>query len=264
MPEIKIDRDACMECGQCALACPLGLLLGKPGRKPIKVRHAETACLNCGHCASVCPSAAISVAGVSGHEMTMTAPLEGALEVVSGLVQRRRSIRRYRPEGVERARIEALIDATRWAPTAKNSQSVCWLLVEGRERTRELAGLTVAWLRSVPGMDDVVAAWDHGVDVILRDAPLLMVVHAPADGLTPQIDCTIALTTFELLAAADGLGTCWAGYFMMSAARHPPVAEALGLPEGHALYGALMCGVPALAYDHVPTRAPAHRRWMAD
>ncbi len=264
MPEIRIDKNACIECGQCALACPLGLFLGKPGRKPIKARHAEASCLNCGHCSSVCPSAAISVAGVSGHDMPMTAPLDGALETVCGVVQRRRSIRRYRPERIARERIESLIDATRWAPTAKNGQSVCWLLVEGRERTRELAGLTAEWLRTIPGMDDVLAAWDHGMDVVLRDAPLLVVAHAPADGLTPQLDCTIALTTFELLAAADGLGTCWAGYFMMAAAQHPPVGEALRLPEGHTLCGALMCGLPALSYDNVPTRAAARVSWVAD
>ncbi len=94
------------------------------------------------------------------------------------------------------------------------------------------------------GMQGIVSAWEAGVDIICRGASGLVLTHAPKDGGSAQTDCTIALTYLTVAAPSFGLGTCWAGYFMIAAMQWAPLLEALPLPEGNALFGAMMIGHP--------------------
>jgi nitroreductase len=75
------------------------------------------------------------------------------------------------------------------------------------------------------------------------------------------MDSTICLTTFELIAFSQGIGTCWAGFFQMAASSWPPLQEALHLPEGHVLTAAMMAGYPRLRYQLLPQRQETQITW---
>jgi nitroreductase len=60
--------------------------------------------------------------------------------------------------------------------------------------------------------------------------------------------CIIALTYLELAVTSFGLGACWAGYFSAAANMGPPMKKALGLPEEHNSFGAMMVGYPKYKY----------------
>ena len=113
-------------------------------------------------------------------------------------------------------------------------------------------------------MPELVTAWDAGNDLVLRDAPLLAIAHATAEGLSPVIDSTIAATSLELAATACGLGSCWAGYFMHAAPHQKLIAERLTLPAGHNVCAALMMGYPKLTYHRVPPRKKSAVTWLGD
>lgn len=89
----------------------------------------------------------------------------------------------------------------------------------------------------------------------------MIVAHAEKDNRMAPSTCTIALSYLELAATFLGLGTCWAGYFNAAANTFAPMMAALGLPEGHQCYGAMMVGYPHFAYHRLPTRHPAHIVW---
>ena len=110
-------------------------------------------------------------------------------------------------------------------------------------------------------MNRLITAWDNGNDRILRGAPNLILVHAPADLPYAQADCVIALTYLELYAYAKGLGTCWGGYFTTAANFHAPLAEALKLPAGHQCYGSVMIGYPQVRYKTIPQRNASLVSW---
>ena len=73
--------------------------------------------------------------------------------------------------------------------------------------------------------------------------------------------CTIALTYLELAATSMGLGTCWAGYFNVTATSFPPMQEALALPPGHQAFGSMMVGYPKFSYHRLPLRNPPAISW---
>jgi nitroreductase len=102
-----------------------------------------------------------------------------------------------------------------------------------------------------------IEQWEKGLDPILRNAPHLVIIHAPDDWIWSSADSVIALTQFELAAVARGIGTCWAGFLMRAANGHPPVREALGIPADHSVFGALMFGFPRYRYHRIPARQGA-------
>jgi len=108
----------------------------------------------------------------------------------------------------------------------------------------------------------MVTAWESGINPILRGAPALIVAHAPKNYAIAPIDCTIALTFLDLAAPMHGLGTCWAGFFMIAAAMCKPLEQALGLPQGHAIQGALMAGYPKYQYYSLPPRDEPKIAWL--
>jgi nitroreductase len=130
---------------------------------------------------------------------------------------------------------------------------------------RRLAGLTIDWLRQestrIPQYSVFVDAWDKGQDRVLRGAPHLALTYADEEWAWSAGDCAIALTYFELVAHAHGLGTCWAGILTKAAANSQALAEALALPAGHKVFGAVMFGHPRYRYPRIPSRQAAHVQW---
>jgi nitroreductase/NAD-dependent dihydropyrimidine dehydrogenase PreA subunit len=266
-----VDKDKCNFCGMCVDECsPRIIVQDGPDSLPYMLDSGEEACLRCGHCVAVCPYDAVSIEGMAPEQCE---PLKRRLLPTAGqvelLLKSRRSIRSYRDEAVPREKLERLIDIARYAPSGHNSQPVQWLVVEDASETRRMGGLVVEWMRAIveskPEMaanlrfDRIVEQFDAGYDYILRGAPHVIVAHADkANAMMAPTASIIALTYVELAAYATGLGACWAGYFQIACGSYKPLQEALNLPEGHQVHGALMVGYPKHRFSRIPLRnAPA-------
>lgn len=265
MPLIAIDRSRCKKDNICMAECPFNLIVANPEDGFPEMRPAGAhLCIRCGHCLAVCPHEALSFAG-KGQESCQplghgTLP---SLMKTGELLKSRRSIRNYLPDQVPREILLRLLDICRWAPSAKNEQPVHWLIIENPGEVRRLAGLTVDWLRTTGNYPGIVAAWDQGQDMVLRGAPHLAIAHAARTGLKPEVDCSIAMTFLDLAAASASLGTCWAGIFMGAAQAHPPLQEALSLPEEHTTYGAMILGYAKFQYLRIPPRKKLQVTWRS-
>ncbi|MBU1040361.1 MAG: nitroreductase family protein [Proteobacteria bacterium] len=262
-PHIQVDPALCDRDGLCIKECALSLLSFGPDGLPVSIPEAAERCIMCGHCIAVCPKAALTLAGLPPEVLpTVDKGLLAPPEAAEQLLRSRRSVRHFRRALVDREQLLQFIDTARYAPSGMNAQPVHWLVVEGRERMLELAGLTAKALRRLPYFLAFLEAWDRGEDVILRGAPNLVVAHARTTGFDHIVDGAIALTYFELAAHAHGVGTCWAGLLMLAAKDSAELQAALGLPEGHQVLGALMAGYPRHGFKRLPPRKAAKVRWL--
>ncbi len=266
MSIFNVDQESCKRDGICAKECPVGIieLLDKDSF-PSPMERAEENCIQCGHCMAVCPHGALTLTNRSFEEFPLVKrDLLPSSEVVKNFLTSRRSIRRYKKNVMSHELLEDLIDIGRYAPTGSNKQQVYWTVFEKPSEVRRLVPLVIDWAelmaQKIPDqaiaqrMKSLVLAWDRGEDAILRGAPHLIVVHSQGDLPSAHADCVISLTYLELYAASKGLGTCWAGYFTAAANVFPPLREALGLPEGHRCFGAVMLGYPQYKYYRRPKR----------
>ncbi len=263
MELISVDRTKCKRDGICMAECPFGLISeSEDDGFPATRRAAARICIDCGHCLAVCPHGALSFKDQGPENcLPLDRKLQPSPEAAGQFLRSRRSIRTYKDKPVPREVITELLDISRWAPSAKNAQPTNWLVVESPAEMRRMIELTVDWLRETNSFPGIVNAWEEGQDKILHGAPHLIIAHASDKALKPEIDCTIALTYLDLAAHGKGLGTCWAGIFMGAAFSHPPMLEALELPENHRVHGALMLGYPKFRYARIPQRNPLQAIW---
>lgn len=273
MSLFTINGKKCKQDGICVSECPLKLIEMKEGSStPTPTADAEERCVRCGHCVAVCPHGAFTHNAIKTGDFS---PVRKDLALTTAqaehFLRSRRSIRSYQEKAVEREKIAGLISIARYAPTGTNSQQVDWIAVSSREEVKKLTGMVIDMIRKMVEsknpfaekyrLGNAVAAWESGIDTITRGAPALIFVHAPKDYGLAQVDCTSALSYFDLAAPTFGLGTCWAGFVMVGLAQWPPLQQELALPEGHAVFGAMMLGYPKYKYLRLPPRNEARITW---
>jgi nitroreductase/NAD-dependent dihydropyrimidine dehydrogenase PreA subunit len=268
---ILINKDLCTRCGICSLVCPLGIIDAANERDLPKLEKGkEAVCISCGHCEVSCPSGALSRAGSEpGGWEEITGTKEISPATLSTYIKSRRSVRHYRKELVDRETIARILDVARYAATGGNRQPVEWLVIHDPSEVKEIAGLTVGWMRSLGGsghpmagyVSGLIAAWDHGVDVICRGAPHLVIPHIPDSNPIAPTDAIIALTHVDIVAPAFGVGTCWAGFVAGAAREYAPLQNALALPDGRIPAYAMMLGYPEYKTYRIPGRKPLRVIW---
>lgn len=194
------------------------------------------------------------------------------------VVRRRRMVRSFDGRAVDPALLQRLLEDSLRAPSAGNTSSCRWLVLEGPDTATYWDHATTgAWrARSArwPGLSrapvaalSLVSAATY-VDRYAED-------DKAASGLGSQEaswpvpywigDGAFAVMTLLLGAADAGLGACFLGTFRGEAA----LLAALGVPDGWRLFGTVLLGHPD-GGDHRspsldrPVRRPDrvhHRRW---
>ena len=273
MALFTIDTEKCARDGLCAADCPLGCIELAGDGLPAPHEKKAAYCIHCGHCMAVCPAGALTLERFA-RPATPLAELGEKIspEQAERFLVSRRSVRAFKPEPPDRETMARLLDLTEYAPSGHNARPVRWSVAHGRDRVRAVAEAVVAWMRAEAEAETetaaklhlggLVRAWDAGTDLICRDAPVLAAALAPEQGITPLADAVIAVSWLELAAHGAGVGACWCGYVHLAALRSAAVREALAVPEGYAVGGALMLGRPARRYRAAPPRAGADVQWL--
>ncbi len=260
---------ACVKCGICAEVCPIGIIgLDESGPKLLS----PNACVRCGHCVASCPHAALdhSKAPLAGQAPLGDFPVLDA-DTAARFLRSRRSIRRYKTDSVPKDTLLTLLDIARFAPTGGNTQGLSYLVVSDRELMKKITATVIAWIeeQARAGVDWVkpytrIAGVyrSTGRDVVLRDAPHLIVAIAPKNFPIGEKNTRYSLSYAELYAPSLGLGTCWAGFFEMCAfAGHPELYQLLAVPGDMAITGAIMAGYPVYRYHRLVDRDPLKVDW---
>jgi ferredoxin/nitroreductase len=277
---IRIDRDACKQCGACVEICASEVLaLDDDG---VRVRdESEMDCVACGHCMMACPERAIDVTGrgISPDDLVPLPTREemASPEQLTALFLSRRSVRRFKKREVEPEVLARVVEMASMAPMGIPPWDVGCVTVRGRDRIRAIADEVVKayegflpflkpWLLALmrPFMgktkhevysglvrslaEAYVRGHREGRDVVFYDAPALLIFHhSPyADPADEVIACTYAMLAAESL----GLGSTMIGAAPPVLQRNRKLCESLGIPAGNTPTLSLIVGYPATHFRH--------------
>ncbi len=129
------------------------------------------------------------------------------------LVQKRYSVRAYKPDPISDELLQQVLEAARLAPTASNRQAFQFIVIHTAGRMTELKRIYARdWFVQAPLV--ICACGLPAQNWVRRDGKNYN-----------DVDVAIAMDHLILAAADLGLGTCWIAAFDIAAAR-----EVLGLP----------------------------------
>lgn len=256
----EFKQELCLKCGTCAVNCPMGLI--QMNDFPKISEDLEIMCNSCGHCEAICPEGAIEfLISKNNHEESIFCvnPQDIGLHMKS-----RRSIRQYKDKPVEKEKLGEIFDIVRYAPSAGNGQPVQWIVFNDPYKVNKIAEASMESMREITKTDSplndmiplatFVEAWENGMGTILREAPCLVVAHAPKDNMLAVGDGMIALTHLDLALPSFGLGGCWAGLFNIICNEDSALKDMLGIPPENNMIYPFMLGYPKYEYHRIPER----------
>jgi len=161
---------------------------------------------------------------------------------VMDAIKRRKSVRSYLARPVEDEKLNAVMEAARFAPSASNRQEWRFVIVRELENRKRLAAAA-------------------GGQTFVGEASVLIVACAETDGhvmrcgqLCYPIDVAIALDHLSLAAAELGLGSCWIGLF-----DEKKVKEILRIPDEIRVVELMPLGYPSDPSTVAKKRLPLDR-----
>ena len=262
---IVIDKSKCVRCGACIRDCVVHVLTTGDDGYPMFKKENEPFCLNCQHCLAVCARGAVTCNGVGfGETLDIEQTPDGRAE--AALLRQRRSIRQWRDGPIQEEVWTRLTDTLSWMPTGCNEHRLHFTIVRDREKMdwyrQEVVRALQKIIRTrIPQllfpkfrryMDEIM----RGDDVVFRNAPYMIVASTPKNAPCREADPWIALSYFDLLACANGLGTCWSGFAVRAFKWMRGIRRTLSLPHGYEVGAVLLFGVPAVEYARVPRPRP--------
>jgi nitroreductase len=158
---------------------------------------------------------------------------------VFACVRTRVETREFKPDSVPEAVIHKILEAGRWSPSQRNRQPWHFIVIQQRDTLQQLGAMAAS-------------------GPYLADAPLAIAVVTEG-ARAPLIDGTRAISSMQLVAWEEGLGSCWIG-----SVDREGVKRLLGLPETCELITVLPFGYPTdaakgLKKRRKPLQQIAHR-----
>jgi nitroreductase len=163
------------------------------------------------------------------------------------LLRKRRSIRRYTDEPLDRTTVDLLIEALLRAPSSRNINPWEFVVVDDRDLLARLS-----------------RAKEHGSD-FLKQARLGIVVCADARKSDVWVeDCSIASILVQMTAQSLGLGSCWIQIRKRSHDTETTAEEyihtTLGLPEHIRILSMISIGHPGERREPLPENELEYRK----
>lgn len=164
------------------------------------------------------------------------------------VLKERRSIRKYRPEQITDAELNAILEAGTWAACGKGIQHCVMVVVQDRETISYMSRLN-AEIQGNPGTDPFYGA------------PTVVVVLGDGEKANWLQDGSLVMGNLMTAAAALGVGSCWINRAMELFDR-PEGKELLrkwGLPETYRGIGNCILGY---ADGDAPAPKPRRDGWI--
>ncbi len=171
--------------------------------------------------------------------------------------KKRITVRKFDQRPVEKEKVDLILEAGRWSPTAVDYQPQRVLVLnqpEQLDKVREFC--TFGYDKKYVELTEECDTKDHKNNVYYYGAPLVLMVcydkdvcwkHPQSGEASGSTDATIVATHMMLEAASIDLGTVWISYFDKDKAR-----KLLNIPENYEILCMLYIGYPAKDFKPNP------------
>jgi nitroreductase len=145
-------------------------------------------------------------------------------------IENRRSTRKYKEEQITEEELQALLDAGIQAPSANNSQSWHFTVIQNKDMINLMSNLSREMM--LKSDNESIVNMGKNVSNIFYDAPTVIVISGKKDVSSSLVDCSAAIENMLIAAESIGLGTVWIGlirYFFTFGDE----VEKLQIPNGY-------------------------------
>lgn len=214
----NIDKDLCNQCGTCVEECSMKCL----SIEGTELKYDASKCIMCGHCIAVCPKEVIWIDG-DGYDIEdveefafyeQPHPFQIRMNIMT-----RRSIRSFNEDEVSEEKISYILEAAKYAPTAKNCQQNALMLLTDGEKIdnlvadicEKLGQLGETMKEKNPGLAAMFLEKyrefkEEGKDGIFYGAPVVIMVFSNSD-----VDGALCAANMAQMIQAQDLGFCYVG-----------------------------------------------------
>ena len=255
----EVDSSICLRCGACVRDCAFKVLsLDNTGLPTIRQKEK---CMRCQHCFAVCPVGAITFDGVKAVDAVNTKGIElPNADQLANWIKTRRSIRKFASEDVDPEVLDRVLKLLGNTPTGCNARALTFTCYPNRAAMSEFRASFLKAIEEHRDGSKLLPRWlalpaiklrNGGEDMFFRGASGILIVSSDETApsvTTPNEDVALACSNFELLANANGIGTCWCGFLKLVQNEIPELLEKmLGFRRTTPFY-AILFGKSSIKY----------------
>ena len=255
MDKVLINREQCVGCGLCVKDCPASALYMEGGKARVR-----EGCIECGHCYAICPQEAVDMPAYSKSGCDAVTPMTAIdSDTLLAAMKSRRTVRHFKDVPVEQEKIDKILEAGRYAPTAANKQHIAYTVLGSRQD--EIEKMCVGLFRTGVGIGKHFSNTLKNSDIddrfFFKGAPLVIVVSG-----TDRVSASLASAYMELEANSLGLGVLYSGFFVACSVINPVIRRKLQLPLGHQVVTCMIMGYPDVKYQRITPRKPLNVKYL--
>lgn len=274
MANVVIDKETCIGCGLCVKDCSRGAIELVNNKAVVDV----SSCNECSHCLAICPEFSITMPDYDKNELieysnTVNLDPDNFLK----FQKLRRSIRQFKNKKIETDKLNKIIEAGRYSPTASNKQLNRYIVIS--DKIEEVKEMVIKTLYDIANDSKLMAdsSWslyqktwikmyedykEKNIDRLFFDAPEVIVIVSEEKAGFGKVNGGIAASRMELQANSMGLGVCYIGFFERAVLYNSKIKELIGMKEDEEFILSFVLGYPNVKYQRSVNRKTPDLRYI--
>ncbi|OGO00930.1 MAG: hypothetical protein A2Y58_02170 [Chloroflexi bacterium RBG_13_51_52] len=163
------------------------------------------------------------------------------MKTLMEIIKARKSIRAYQDKPLPKKVVKDILEAAKYAPTARNLQQLEYKVITNKDLINKLsAGIAAALQKEgmpLKGPPGAKPDFFHG-------APLLIIIIAPKDNHFGLSDSALAVQNVMLYTTSIDLGSCFIGMARLIE-KDKDLLKMINIADNMSIVAAVICGYPA-------------------